>query len=66
MTSFRPDHTSSTAHTLMSTSPSGSAICLTVSSVTSVGTRDDRFGQETQITPSGFNRLREERSAFVK
>jgi hypothetical protein len=52
ITSFRPDHTSSTAHTFTSTSPSGNASSRTVSSVMSVATFDAFFGQETQIVPS--------------
>src|ERR1700730_6915450 len=54
MTSFRPDQTSSTAQTLMSTSPSGSATSLMVSSVMSVGTFDDFLGHDTQIIPFGL------------
>jgi hypothetical protein len=52
-TSFSPDQTSSTAHTLMSTRPMGSATALIVSSVMSVGTLEDFFGHETQIAASG-------------
>ena len=52
MTSFRPDQVSSTAQTLMSTSPSGSATSRTVSSVMSVATFDAFFGQEIQIAAS--------------
>jgi len=50
---FNPDHTSSTAHTLMSTSPIGSATSRIVSSVISVLTPEDFFGHETHITPLG-------------
>src|SRR6266478_5487908 len=64
MTSFRPDQTSSTAQTLMSTSPSGSATSLMVSSVTSVGTFDDFLGHDTQIIPSGLIFSRQVRSAL--
>ena len=52
MTNFKPDHTSLTAQTLISTRPSGSATSLIVSSVISVGTLDDFFGHETQTAPS--------------
>src|SRR5258708_1223290 len=48
-TSFRPDQTSVTAHTLMSTKPRGSATSRIVSSVMSVGTFAAFFGQDTQI-----------------
>src|SRR6476620_222052 len=53
ITSFNPDQTLSTAHTLISTSPVGSATSRIVSSVMSVFTPEDFFGHETQITPSG-------------
>src|ERR1700757_2284983 len=49
--SFNPDQVSSIAHTFTSTNPSGSATARTTSSVTSVETPDDRFGQETQTVP---------------
>jgi hypothetical protein len=52
ITSFNPDHVASTAHTLISTSPSGSATSRTVSSVTSVVTPEAFLGHETQIVPS--------------
>src|SRR6266700_5412000 len=45
---FNPDQVSSTAHTFTSTNPSGSATARITSSVTSVGTPADFFGQETQ------------------
>ena len=48
---FSPDQVSSIAHTFTSTNPSGSATARTTSSVTSVGTPDDLFGQETQTVP---------------
>jgi hypothetical protein len=48
---FNPDQVSSIAHTLTSTNPSGSAMDRTTSSVTSVGTPADFFGQETQTIP---------------
>jgi hypothetical protein len=48
---FNPDQVSSTAHTFTSTNPSGSATARTLSSVTSVSTPDDLFGQETQTVP---------------
>ncbi len=57
MTSFRPDHTSSTAQTFTSTTPSGSATPRTVSSVTSVGTFAARVGQDTQIAAAGVMQL---------
>src|SRR5262249_25624686 len=48
---FSPDQVSSIAHTFTSTNPSGSATARTTSSVTSVGTPADFFGQETQTVP---------------
>jgi hypothetical protein len=48
---FNPDQVSSIAHTFTSTNPSGSATARTMSSVTSVGTPADFFGQETQTVP---------------
>ena len=48
-TSFSPDQVSSTAHTLMSTSPSGSASARMTSSVMSVLTPEACFGQLTQM-----------------
>jgi hypothetical protein len=44
ITSFNPDQTSVTAHTLMSTNPSGRPISRTVLSVMSVSTFDAFFG----------------------
>jgi hypothetical protein len=44
---------SSTAHTLLSTTPSGRATSRIVSSVMSVATPDDRFGQAIHSPPSG-------------
>src|SRR6516165_1223665 len=58
ITSFRPDQTSLTAHTLMSTKPSGNATSLIVSSVMSVATFDDFFGHETHTKPSCCRPLR--------
>ena len=49
--SFNPDQVSSIAHTFTSTNPSGRATARTTSSVTSAGTPDDFFGQETQTVP---------------
>src|SRR5437762_12556477 len=49
---FNPDQVSSIAHTFTSTNPSGNATALITSSVTSVGTPDDLFGQETQTVPA--------------
>src|SRR5262245_31287573 len=63
-TSFKPDHISSIAQTLMSTRPSGSAISLIVSSVISVGTLDAFFGQETQMAASLFIFFNEVTRAF--
>src|SRR5260221_11860886 len=63
MTSFSPDQVSSTAHTLTSTSPRGSATSRIVSSVMSVGTLEDFFGQDTQIAASGLIRCRAFRNA---
>ena len=63
-TSFGPDHTSSTAQTLTSTKPRGRASAHTVSSVMSVGTPADFFGQETQTVPSGLSLARNFTSAF--
>src|SRR5258706_1471327 len=58
MTNFKPDHTSLTAQTLISTNPSGSAISRIVSSVISVGTFADFLGHETHTKPSCFNSFR--------
>ncbi len=52
MTRRRPDQTSSIAHTLLSTSPVGRATSRTTSSVTSVTTLDERFGQAIQRPPA--------------
>src|SRR5262245_3245947 len=52
-TSLSPDHTSSTAQTLMSTKPSGSATSRTTSSVISVGTLADFFGHDTHTAAFG-------------
>jgi hypothetical protein len=49
---FNPDQVSSIAHTFTSTNPSGNATARITSSVTSVGTPDDLFGQETQTAPA--------------
>ena len=51
-TSLSPDQIASIAQTLTSTSPSGSAIVRTVSSVTSVASPADFFGHEAQMTPA--------------
>src|ERR1044071_5874080 len=48
MTSFSPDQTSHTAHTLTSTKPSGRASSRIVSSVMSVSTLAAFFGPDTQ------------------
>jgi hypothetical protein len=50
-TSLSPDQTSSTAQTLTSTQPSGKACARTPSSVRSVDTPEDRFGQAIQSAP---------------
>lgn len=52
ITSLRPDHASSIAQTLTSTSPIGVASSRTTSSVTSVSTPETFFGQETRRAPS--------------
>ena len=52
MTSLRPDQTSSTAQTLTSTKPRGSAWRRMSSSPISLGTPEERFGHDTQIMPS--------------
>jgi hypothetical protein len=54
-TSFRPDHVASTAHTLMSTKPSGRANSRTLSSVISVPTFAVFFGHDTHTALSGFS-----------
>src|SRR6185503_18606542 len=51
-TSLSPDQVSSTAQTLMSTSPIGNAMLRMVSSVMSVSTFDDRLGQDTHSAAS--------------
>ena len=56
MTSLRPDHTSSTAQTLMSTRPMGNAMARIVSSVMSVGAFEAFLGHETQIAAFQNNR----------
>src|SRR5204863_5346290 len=48
---FNPDQVSSIAHTFTSTNPSGNATARITSSVTSVSTLADLFGQETQTVP---------------
>src|SRR5436309_6108933 len=60
-TSFNPDHTPSTAATLISTKPLGRAISRTASSLMSVGKPDDFLGQEIQSAPAG-SRARSSRS----
>lgn len=55
ITSFNPDQTASTAQTLISTRPRGRAAFRTTSSVRSVCTPEDFFGQETQIAPGGVS-----------
>jgi hypothetical protein len=54
-TSFNPDQTSVTAHTLMSMNPDGSAIARIVFSVTSVGIPADFFGQDAQMMARAFS-----------
>ena len=51
-TNFRPDHTSSIAHTLTSTKPAARPISRTTFSSMSVGTFDAFLGQQTQIIPA--------------
>src|SRR5262249_15049729 len=57
-TSLSPDHVSSTAQTLTSTNPSGSATSRIASSVTSVGTLAAFFGQEIHTIARGSSLLR--------
>src|ERR1700730_5569723 len=52
ITNFRPDQTSSTAPTFMSTNPSGNATARITSSVMSVLMPDDFFGHETHNVPA--------------
>jgi len=54
MTSFRPDQISVTAHTLTSINPSGLAKARIVSSLISVATFEDFFGQDTHKQASGL------------
>ena len=61
MTSRRPDQVASMAATFVSTSPRGSAISRTTSSVTSVGTPEARLGQQTHSIPAGARREVERR-----
>src|SRR5229473_1510852 len=56
MTNRSPDHVSSIAHTLLSTRPVGRATNRITSSVISVGTFDDFFGQATQNPAAGVMR----------
>src|SRR6266851_7256626 len=63
ITSFRPDHFSSTAQTLISTRPSGKAASRTVSSVISVGNFAAFLYQETQKEPFDFRCLRLSKSS---
>ena len=55
MTSFNPDHTSLTAHTLTSTKPSGRATARMASSVTSVSSFEAFFGHDTHTNPVCFS-----------
>ena len=64
MTSFSPDHLSSTAHTLTSTNPSGSASARTTSSVISVATFAAFYGHDTHTIPSGVSRVLSSASSF--
>src|SRR2546430_9218202 len=61
---FNPDQVSSTAQTFISTKPSGSATARMTSSVMSVGTLADFFGQETQSTASSAIFRRSNRRCF--
>src|SRR5688572_424525 len=54
MTSFSPDQTSLTAHTLISTNPSGSATSRMVSSVISVGTLEAFLGHDDHTVSGGL------------
>jgi hypothetical protein len=63
---FNPDQMSSTAQTLVSTNPIGSATDRITSSVMSVGTPDDFFGHETQIAASSAIFPRSDWSCFSK
>lgn len=54
ITNFSPDHISSTAQTLISTSPFCKAKLRMISSVMSVTTFDAFFGQDIQIIPLGL------------
>src|SRR5688572_25751176 len=54
MTSFSPDQTSLTAHTLISTNPSGSATSRMVPSVISVGTLEAFLGHDTHTVSGGL------------
>jgi hypothetical protein len=58
ITSFNPDQTSLTEHTLMSTSPIGKASSRITSSLMSVITFEAFFGQDTQMNPLCTNLLR--------
>src|SRR5688500_9558458 len=51
ITIFKPDHTSLTAATFTSTSPTGNSTSRITSSVMSVATWDDFFGHEIQMVP---------------
>src|SRR5215471_3249343 len=62
-TSLSPDHVSSTAQTLTSTNPSGSATSRIASSVTSVGTLAAFFGHETHTIARGSSLSRNVASA---
>ena len=61
----RPDQVSSTAQTLVSTSPSGSAHSRTTSSVTVVGTPALFFGHEIQSIASSRIFLRKAGRSFA-
>jgi hypothetical protein len=64
-TSFKPDQTSLTAQTFMSTKPSGNANSRIVLSVMSVGIFDALFGHDTQTAQSFFRLWRSDsRSRF--
>src|SRR5437879_5720273 len=66
ITSFRADQISSTAHTFVSTNPSGKATSRITSSVTSVGIAADFFGQETQSIPVSASLARKDFTLFCK
>jgi len=57
ITNFSPDHTSFTAHTFTSTSPTSNPIFRTSFSLRSVATPEAFFGQLTHNIPAGASCL---------